>query len=54
MAEAPSAWRTHCRSVSAAQPIYSAPDRIAAHCESGFCLSQRAGTDVKRRFISNL
>jgi hypothetical protein len=29
-----SAWRTHCRSVSALQPIFSAIDPIAAHCDS--------------------
>ncbi len=27
-----SAWRTQCRSVSAVQPIFSAIDSIAAHC----------------------
>src|SRR5262249_34961903 len=29
-----SAWRTHFRSVSAVQPIFSAIEVIAAHCES--------------------
>ena len=32
-----SAWRTQWRSVSAVHPIFSATDRIAAHCDSCWC-----------------